>query len=69
MSDPTHHVHSENTNGWGDLPLENLSTICRILAGHINGLSLDKYANPKLQEIFTNMRHRLIIVSRNKYRL
>ena len=33
----------------------NKSDIFRLLVGNINGLSLDKNANPKLQEIFINM--------------
>ena len=50
------HPHTHEAEGWGNLPFfEDKSDIFRMLAGNMNGLSLDKYANPKLQEMFPNM--------------
>ena len=53
--DPTK-FPEENYDGWGDIPLVNTINTFRFLAGNINGFSLDKTTNSKLQEILTNIK-------------
>ena len=44
-----------DSDSWGDILTNPTQNIFRIIAGNINGFSLDKSANSKLNEILTNL--------------